>query len=92
MTDEQLEFPVLYGSAKYGWASSIFTKNLPDESKNMSHLLDAIVQHVPAPAASLDSPLQILVGIGVNKAQNFLLLHSIFCTFLAAYGCTFFCL
>ncbi|KAL2483389.1 elongation factor family protein [Forsythia ovata] len=62
-TEEQLEFPVLYASAKEGWASSAYTKCPPDDSKNMSELLDAIIRHVPPPTASLDAPFQMLVSM-----------------------------
>lgn len=60
-TDEQLDFPVLYASAKEGWASSTFTKDPPADVRNMSQLLDAIIRHVPPPKASLDAPFQMLV-------------------------------
>lgn len=60
-----MDFPVLYASAKEGWASSTFTKDPPAESKNMSQLLDAIARHVPPPAAKLDAPFQMLVGVKV---------------------------
>nr|DAD22743.1 TPA_asm: hypothetical protein HUJ06_024206 [Nelumbo nucifera] len=62
-SEEQLDFPVLYASAKEGWASSTFTKNPPDEAKNMSELLDAIIKHVPPPTASLEAPFQMLVSM-----------------------------
>ncbi|KAL3632293.1 hypothetical protein CASFOL_025277 [Castilleja foliolosa] len=62
-TEEQLEFPVLYASAKEGWASYIYTKNPPDDAKNMSQLLDAVVKHVRPPTASLDAPFQMLVSM-----------------------------
>uniref|UniRef100_A0A5B6ZQ40 Tr-type G domain-containing protein n=1 Tax=Davidia involucrata TaxID=16924 RepID=A0A5B6ZQ40_DAVIN len=62
-SEEQLDFPVLYASAKEGWASSTFTKNPPDDAKNMSLLLDAIIRHVPPPTASLDTPFQMLVSM-----------------------------
>ena len=42
-TDEQLEFPILYGIAKQG----IVQKNLEDEAVNMKPLFDAIVEHTP---------------------------------------------
>lgn len=60
-TDEQLDFPVLYASAKEGWAYSTFTKDPPADARNMSQLLDAIIRHVPPPTASLDAPFQMLV-------------------------------
>ncbi|MCD7459232.1 hypothetical protein HAX54_040361 [Datura stramonium] len=60
--EEQLDFPVLYASAKEGWASSTYTKSPPDV-KDMSQLLNAIVGHVPPPSASLDAPFQMLVSM-----------------------------
>lgn len=62
-TEEQLDFPVLYASAKEGWASTTFTKSPADDSKNMSALLDAIVKHVSPPSANLEAPFQMLVSM-----------------------------
>ncbi|KAK7312848.1 hypothetical protein VNO77_37032 [Canavalia gladiata] len=62
-TEEQLDFPVLYASAKEGWASTSFTKDPPAEARNMSQLLDAVVKHVPAPNANIDAPFQMLVSM-----------------------------
>ncbi|KAG0456514.1 hypothetical protein HPP92_024302 [Vanilla planifolia] len=62
-TEEQLDFPVLYASAKEGWASLVYTKTPLDNERNMSALLDAIVKHVPPPSASLDAPFQMLVSM-----------------------------
>ncbi|XP_072968028.1 uncharacterized protein [Typha angustifolia] len=62
-TEEQLDFPVLYASAKEGWASLSFTKNPPDDARSMSPLLDAILEHVPPPKASLEAPFQMLVSM-----------------------------
>ncbi|EPS59381.1 hypothetical protein M569_15427, partial [Genlisea aurea] len=62
-TEEQLEFPVLYASAKEGWASLSYTKNPPDDSRNMAALLDAIVRHVPPPTVNIDGPFQMLVSM-----------------------------
>ncbi|KAI9178366.1 hypothetical protein LWI28_025720 [Acer negundo] len=62
-TEEQLDFPVLYASAKEGWASSTFTKDPPADAKNMSQLLDAIVRHVAPPKTSLEVPFQMLVSM-----------------------------
>lgn len=61
-SEEQLEFPVLYASAKEGWASSTYTKKPSEDARNMSDLLDAIIRHVPPPKASLDAPFQMLVS------------------------------
>ncbi|KAF5481378.1 hypothetical protein F2P56_002035 [Juglans regia] len=62
-TEEQLDFPVLYASAKEGWTSITFTKDPPADARNMSQLLDAIIKHVPPPTASIDAPFQMLVSM-----------------------------
>uniref|UniRef100_A0A6N2KB41 Uncharacterized protein n=1 Tax=Salix viminalis TaxID=40686 RepID=A0A6N2KB41_SALVM len=68
-TEEQLDFPVLYASAKEGWASSSFTKDPPTDMKNMSQLLDAIIRHVMTalPTVELDPPT-ISMTFGVNDS------------------------
>jgi GTP-binding protein len=44
-TDEQLDFPLLYGSSKQGWMS-----RTPDgEQKDMQPLFELVMSHVPAP-------------------------------------------
>ncbi|MFT7273834.1 MAG: GTP-binding protein, partial [Spirosomataceae bacterium] len=43
-TDEQLDFPTLYGSSKEGWMSEDWQK----PTDNIIPLLDAIVKHIPA--------------------------------------------
>ncbi|CAG7880392.1 unnamed protein product [Brassica rapa] len=62
-TEEQLDFSVLYASAKEGWASSTFTKEPPADARKMSQLLDAVVKHVPPPKADLDAPFLMLVSM-----------------------------
>ncbi|WDF68588.1 translational GTPase TypA [Sphingobacterium oryzagri] len=44
-TEEQLDFPVLYGSSKQGWMSTDWKKPTTD----FTDLLDAILEHIPAP-------------------------------------------
>ena len=43
-TEEQLDFPVLYGSSKQGWMGKDWRK----PEKDFSALLDAILEHIPA--------------------------------------------
>ena len=57
-TEDQLDFPVIYASAKAGTAS--MSMEVPGE--DFRPLFDAIIQHVPAPRGSVDGPLQILVA------------------------------
>ena len=42
-TEDQLNFPTVYGSAKAGWMSD----NWRDETTDVSHLLDVIIEHIP---------------------------------------------
>jgi GTP-binding protein len=44
-TDEQLDFPILYGSAKNGWMSKQYETPAP----NMDELFQMVVDHVPVP-------------------------------------------
>jgi GTP-binding protein len=43
-TEEQLDFPTIYGSSKNGWMNTTLT-----ETDNILPLLDAILEHVPEP-------------------------------------------
>ncbi|MEN8148722.1 MAG: translational GTPase TypA [Planctomycetota bacterium] len=55
--DEALDFPILYASARDGWAVT----DLEDERRDLRVLLDAIVDHVPPPRVKPDEPLAMLV-------------------------------
>jgi GTP-binding protein len=57
-TEEQLDFPVLYTSAKAGTSSA--SMDVPGE--DLRPLFDAILEHVPPPRGSADAPLQLLVA------------------------------
>ncbi len=54
--DEQLDFPVVYASAKNGYAKM----ELEDESDNLTCLFDTILKHVQQPAGDPKAPLQML--------------------------------
>jgi len=55
-SDEQLDFPVVYASAKNGYGML----DLSEESDNLICLFDTILEHVQAPEGSADAPLQML--------------------------------
>jgi GTP-binding protein len=55
-TDEQLDFPIVYGSAKQGWMSSTPEKQADD----MSALFDVIVSHFKPPVIE-PGPFRLLV-------------------------------
>lgn len=44
-TEDQLDFPVVYGSAKNGWMSEDYNK----PTDNINYLLDKIIEVIPAP-------------------------------------------
>ncbi|WKK58796.1 translational GTPase TypA [Sphingobacterium sp. BN32] len=55
-TEEQLDFPVLYGSSKQGWMSTDWKTPTTD----FTDLLEAIITHIPAPEVS-EGTLQMQV-------------------------------
>jgi GTP-binding protein len=55
-TEEQLDFPTMYGSAKNGWMSMDWKQ----PSDSITPLLDCIIEHIPAPE-QLDGTPQLLV-------------------------------
>src|SRR5712692_2373534 len=57
-TVDQLDFPVIYASAKAGTASM----SMEQPGADFRPLFDAIIQHVPAPRGRVNGPLQILVA------------------------------
>ncbi|TAJ11697.1 translational GTPase TypA [Marinilabiliaceae bacterium JC017] len=58
-TEEQLDFPSVYGSAKEGWMSTDW-KNRTD---NINAALDAIVEHIPAPKVSQGTPQMLITSL-----------------------------
>jgi len=56
-SDDALDFPVIFASAKEGWA----TTDLAHPNKNLKPVYEAIIRSIPAPKADPDKPLQMLV-------------------------------
>src|SRR4028119_436298 len=54
-TEEQLDFPTLYGSAKQGWYNDSL-----EQSEDITPLLDGIIKHVPPPKIT-EGPLQMQI-------------------------------
>ncbi len=75
-SDEQLDFPVVYASARNGIAKY----EVEDESENMEPLFETIVKSVKSPKGYLDMPLQLLITtidyseyvgkIGIGKIER----------------------
>ena len=57
-TEEQLDFPVLYTSARAGTSSL----SVAEAGQDLRPLFDAIVDYVPPPRGDVDAPLQMLVA------------------------------
>ncbi len=55
-TEDQLDFPVVYGSAKQGWMGPDWKKPTDD----ITHLMDVILEHIPAPVIE-EGPTQMLI-------------------------------
>ena len=58
-TEEQLDFPVVYGSAKNGWMSEDW--NSPTE--DITYLLDTIIETIPAPQRLDGSPQMLITSL-----------------------------
>jgi len=57
-TDEQLDFPVIYASAKNGIAKM----DLSEESDNVNCIFDTIIKNIEPPACDMDGTMQMLVS------------------------------
>ena len=57
-SDEQLDFPVIYASAKNGIAKM----NLSDDSDNITCIFDTIIDKIEPPTCDMDGTMQMLVS------------------------------
>ncbi len=55
--DDQLDFPVIYASARAGVAKL----SMDDDSTTLEPLMQTLVQEIPAPEGDMEAPLQIMV-------------------------------
>ena len=55
-SEEQLDFPTIYGSAKNNWMST----DWKDETDNITPLMDAIIEHIPPPEIE-EGTLQMII-------------------------------
>lgn len=56
--EKQLDFPIVYGMARYGIAKL----NLDDDSNNITPLLDTIISHTDVYSGSDEDPLQLQIS------------------------------
>ena len=62
-TEEQLDFPVVYGSAKNNWMGPDW--NEPQE--NIMYLLDQIMEHIPAPEQLEGTPQMLITSLDYSN-------------------------
>lgn len=58
-TEDQLDFPVIYGSAKNNWMST----DWKTPTENLVPLLDAIIEHIPAPKLLEGTPQMLITSL-----------------------------
>ncbi len=59
-TEEQCDFPVLYGSGLHGWCTTHWEPTEPP--KDLTPLFETLVKHVPAPTGEIDAPFLMQVA------------------------------
>ena len=62
-TEEQLDFPTIYGSAKQNWMSNDWKVR----TENISELFDAIIEHIPAPTENPGTPQMLVTSLDYSK-------------------------
>ena len=65
-TEDQLDFPVVYGSAKNGWMSEDWKK----PTDNITYLLDKIVEVIPAPQQIEGTPQMLITSLDYSSYQG----------------------
>jgi len=62
-TEDQLNFPVVYGSAKNGWMSEDWKK----PTDNIEYLLDLIIEAIPAPKQIEGTPQMLITSLDYSS-------------------------
>ena len=62
-TEDQLDFPVVYGSAKNGWMSEDYKKPTTD----ITYLLDKIIEVIPAPKMIEGTPQMLITSLDYSS-------------------------
>ncbi|CCX43141.1 gTP-binding protein TypA/BipA [Prevotella sp. CAG:1031] len=62
-TEDQLDFPTIYGSAKQGW----MTTDLSKRTDNINAVLDAIIKYIPAPKTLEGDPQMLVTSLDYSN-------------------------
>lgn len=62
-SEDQLDFPTIYGSAKQNWMS----KDWKVRTENITDLFDAIIEHIPAPTENPGTPQMLVTSLDYSQ-------------------------
>ena len=62
-TEDQLDFPTIYGSAKQNWMRNDWKVR----TENISELFDAIIEHIPAPTENPGTPQMLVTSLDYSQ-------------------------
>lgn len=62
-TNEQLDFPVVYGSAKHNWMSDDWKK----QTDNIEYLFETIIKHIPDPIVYQGTPQLLITSLDFSQ-------------------------
>ena len=62
-TEEQLDFPTIYGSAKQNWMSTDWN----NQTEDITALLDAIIEYIPAPEQIEGDPQMLITSLDFSN-------------------------
>ena len=62
-TEEQLDFPTIYGSAKQGWMS----EDWKEPKEDITAVLDAIIKYIPEPKMLEGTPQMLITSLDYSK-------------------------
>src|SRR5574344_268324 len=62
-TEDQLNFPTVYGAAKKGWMS----EDWKNETEDITYLLDQIIAHIPAPTRLEGTPQMLVTSLDYSS-------------------------
>jgi GTP-binding protein len=62
-TQDQLDFPVVYGSAKQGWMSHDWKV----KTDNILHLMDVIIEHIPEPKTDVGTTQMVITSLDYSS-------------------------
>ena len=62
-TEDQLDFPTVYGAAKKGWMS----EDWKNETEDITYLLDQILEYIPAPTRLEGTPQMLVTSLDYSS-------------------------